>query len=627
MTSDATTSDEFRSVEAFADAVPFSGQRYDVSAVPPDGEKELFSWTMPRSDEEGALYVPEVIFGVALEDEPRFKQTADALVRGGVRHPGLRDEDLCQIHREAAEHGHVELFTDLNAITTGLLGHLVHSLGRGLARIVIASVSIDILHEYQNRASKPAQFQARARMARALHLLEELRTHVPVHVHQMPPGASRYFRRPGAGTDLQDVSETEAASYVAEDRQMIAAYWDYRSSSSPRVPVILVTSDHSLARVCKAERVPFLFARTPYEAWRRQSPPVVETVWFDAFALGFRACTAHALLWEAATVFQKVNVRITAHPQNSEAPAHFGLEYDEKNLWPGEAVRIKKQGVLFKPAAAVTKDSTAKKSVSRKAASSGASSRDSVTARVLKLRISNLVKVLPTRKGQRLPLARFDLTGKVSLRMLRQVGNATGLFNIDEDEVIAGDSLPTLLDALKEHDYIKVNAIFRQHPSYDELIKNVAQGEGFPSSKKGGALTGWAINLGAAYKAPGGTRYGLAEVTDAQFEEAVVRAHAEIGSGQQTCSLPAIMDRVCDRLQLSPIRFEVLLERSLGQGALRSYEVQRATVDQAIPAHSVLVLPTTAEPESYLRKLEPGRGLHVHGRLVSSLVRREGAAP
>src|SRR5207249_2018378 len=177
---------------------------------------------------------------------------------------------LFRSHRVARREGHVELFSDLNALSTGLVRQLVSSLGRRCCRVVISSSSIDVLHEYQGNQKRADQdtFLRRAEMARCLATLEELRQEVAVHVHPLPPGATSYMRRTGAEPPLPD--ETAGITYVSEDRQMVAAFWHYLSTTNPRVPVRLVTADFSLARVCAAERVPFLFAKTPYEVWGRE---------------------------------------------------------------------------------------------------------------------------------------------------------------------------------------------------------------------------------------------------------------------------------------------------------------------------------------------------------------------
>ena len=243
---------------------------------------------------------------------------------------------------------------------------------------------------------------------------------------------------------------------------------------------------------------------------------------------------------------------------------------------------------------------------------------------MIKISLAKIIEVLPTRTDQRTSVRNFGGRDEHSVRQLRQIGDLTGLYQVDGEEIIAGPALAELLTSLSEGDYLYVNRIFRRHPTYDNVLKAADITKRFPNSATAGAATGWAVMLGAGYKAKEGVLYGLAEVSAAKFEETVVRFHNELGEGQPAAPLPHILDRTCVALQLSPVRFGELLARSLGRGALADFEVQRASVSAPIPSHLVLGVPTSASPKSYLRTIEPGKGIIINRTLVSSLVRRPG---
>jgi hypothetical protein len=603
----------------------FAAGTYDVRAIgQADAERPLLSLRFAVSDTEGVRHLPELVLPASLKEQDR-RLVLSAAVRAGAEHPGLRDEDLSRLHRTVVSDRHIELFTDLNALTTGLLKHLTWSLGAGVGRVVISSSSIDVLHEHQSKTTGQAAHLQRNEMARALRVLDDVREHAPVHVHQLPPGAARYFQRGSAGpvrsagradpltpADDGEFIDDEQRTYIAEDRQMIGAYWHYITTSNPRLPVYLVTSDFALAHVCAVERVPFLFARSPHDSVRVDAR-TPRSLWYDPFAMTLRFALPHKILWELCLVYR----HIVVSKSEGETAEVFQLSYDPRAHQPGGIEDISKE--LPSDASRSEKDP---KPGDRDRTRSSKTRSTSGEERRIKLSMSAIVDVLPTRPGQRVPLTKFKPKDEDALRQLRLVGEQTGLFVVEDESVLGATALDLLLKHLQTADYIGVNAIFRRVPPYDRVIQDVASGANFPSSSAGGALTGWAIILGAAYRSREGVRYGLAEVTDRAFEAAVVRAHAEIGGGAAAVSLPDILDRTCLALQLSPVRFEALLSRCLGRGGLRSYEAHRATIDEKIPSYPVLVVPASAEPSSYTRTMEPGKGVLLDGKLVSSIVKR-----
>jgi hypothetical protein len=433
------------------------------------------------------------------------------------------------------------------------------------------------------------------------------------------------MRRSGAEPET-DESAT-AVTYISEDRQMVAAFWHYLSTNHPRVPVHLITTDFSLARVCAAERVPFIFAKSPNEVWGREGidvgkPVSPESVWFDPFALRLHSASAHRILLELAFVFQTLHVTVrqdSADRDKQRTDQHlnsdFSLSFDTRSHLPGQlpTVSIGDGSQLLNP--------TTVAKASRKTAAAAAPSAP--IKRRLKLSLTTVINAMPTRVGQAIPTSAFEASDNDSLRQFVQIGQATNLFVLQDDKIIGLEGLNGFLRALQRRDYVAVNTIFRNIEPYDAALHEAATGQTFPSSNVGGAVTGWAVLLGAAYKTGGeGTLYGLADITDERFEQAVVQAHAAIGKGQRSVQLPPIMDRVCRSLQLSPIRFEALLEATLGNRGLSDFEAQRARSDTPIAKHTVVVAPTTAASSSYFRHMDPGRGLLIGNKLVGALVKR-----
>lgn len=628
---------------------PFKRGEYDVQASRRDGEpaRRLLRLGFDRDDEPGQRRIPVVSLPSDLDPYVR-SLVASALVRAGAQHPGLCDEDLATMHREAEREHHVELFTDLNALTTGLLGHVVQSLGGAIARVVVSSSSIDILHEYQGRIGgkglRSGDFLRRAEMARALRLLEEMRRDVPVHVHQLPPGANRYFARNSAGPvpppkpdAAGDMAELDALTFISEDRQMIAAYWDYMARANTRIPVRLITSDFALSHVCVAERVPLLFARSPYEVWRDPAAPADEgprALWLDPFALALRFATPHAILWELCTVFE----RLTVAPGSSTEDVPFSLFYDPRSHLPGSSMALRTEPATPETAAEAPAKppktaplTGGKPKLTKAPASTGhrkpeaiGSARSETSS--LTLRLPLVLDVLPAKPGADVPLTAFKGNDRSALRQLEQIGEETGLYRVVASQIEAGAALVDLLRSLEVGLYSDVNAIFRKVRVYDDALRE-AEAEGvFRYAKSSGAATGWAVVLGAAYKTKVGALYGLAEVSGSALADAVASAHEELGEGQRTVPLPLILDHVCRSLHYSPIRFERGLDAILQDGTLRGYEPQRATVDVDLPEHDVLVAPKHAEQGHFLRHLTPGKGIRLGDTLVSSLVRRSGDA-
>lgn len=605
----------------------FAAGEYEVVAVSRSEANErrtLLVLRVPRDDYDDSRHVPEADLSMLTDDNADRRRVMKALVRAGIRHPGLADSDLRDLHRVARREGHVELFSDLNALSTGLVRQLVNSLGRRCCRVVISSSSIDILHEYQAGQKKKDQdtFLRRAEMARCLATLEELRRDVAVHVHPLPPGATSYMRR--AGAEPPDSEDAAGVTYISEDRQMVSAFWHYLSTTNPRVPVRLVTSDFSLARVCAAERVPFLFAKTPYEVWGREQidqakPATPESLWFDPFALGLRSSSMHRILLELGYVYQLLHV--VARPKSSThttptgssrlLSSDFALSFDGRTHLPGHAPTI----ALGEP----SQMSVPPKRSAKKAAPEVATP----IRRRLKLSLTTLLNVLPTRVGQSVPLSNFEAKDEDAFRQLVQIGQATDLYAVSDEKIIGQPGLEPFLAALQQRDYLAVNAVFRKIATYDEVLAEAALGKPFPSSASAGAVTGWAIVLGAAYKTTAnGTLFGLADVPEDRFEQAVLHAHTELGKGLRSVQLPPIVDRVCRSISLSPIRFEALLDATIGKRALSDFEVQRARADIPIPKHPVIVAPTTASSSTYLRTFDPGRGLIIGNKLAGALVKR-----
>jgi hypothetical protein len=602
--------------------VTFARGNYQVEAVLGDQVHPLVELTFANDDEQQGKCLPSIsCSGVGIQ---RLRTTvANALVRAGARHPGLLPRDLAELHAAARKEGHIELFVDINALVQGLAKQVIQSLGSRVARVVTSSSSVDVLHEYQAFARRhhngTEPIIAAWELARGLRELRELRE--PVYVHQLAPGAARYFRRSHAdqrdtAADRQENEYHEGATYISEDRQMVAAFWNYLSSGAPRIPIFLVTADLSLAHVCAAERVPFVFARAPREELDPIQPP---SLWFDPFALSYRTCPAQAILWELTLVLGKINVRATSGGAGFES---FSLEYQPRTHRPGTPEEIVR-GDLIVPAPSAGSPSPAAGKRSS-TASSGTPPPVSASQRMFKLSLASVIEVLPTAPGQRIPFSSFGPKDEDAIRQLWQIGAQTGLFSQDGDKVVAGDALPGLLKALSESDYLRVNDVFRKVPAYDRVLQEAAENGVFPSSKAAGAAKGWAVILGAAYKLPGQTTHGLADVSDEQFEKAIVRAHRELAGRESAVLLARVLDRVCNELQISPIRFEAMLSRTLGKRSLRDFEAQRALSNEPIPAHRVLVAPATSTPQSYLRAISPGEGIQVGGKLVGSLVRRTG---
>lgn len=614
--------------------VQFKAGTYQIECVLGDKAFSLLEFEFTGDDEAQGRNLPNI---TSLEITVARLRTAvaNALVRAGARHPGLDSADVASLHALARKHHHIELFVDINALVHGLATQVANSLGQRVARVVASSSSVDVLHEYQSFSRKhhdgsPAIIES-WELARGLRVLRELRA--PVHVHQLAPGAARYFRRSRADSrassgNSQSDEHAEETTYVSEDRQMIAAFWDYLSHGGPRIPIVLVTADLSLAHVCAAEKLPFVFAKAPRE---EANPLRPDSLWFDPFALCYRTCTAQAILWELCLVLGTVNVRVV---NGAAGFQEFGLRYEPRNHRPGTQEDLQRgplaipvPPVASTPGRGTTPPPSRGTSLPR---SSGTDVPDvttrptSVSERVLKLSIQSIVDVLPASVGQLVPFSSFRPRDADSIRQLWQIGAQTRLYSQDGQKVVAGDELPKLLAALKAGDYIEVNRVFRSVPGYDRVVAEAQKSGVFPSSRVGGAATGWAIVLGAAYKLPGSVTYGLDEITDEQFESAVTRAHAEFSDGQSAVLLARVLDRVCNERRISPIRFESLLNRTLGQRGLRDFEAQRALSKAAIPAHQVLVSPATSAPSSYLRKLSPGEGIVFGGKLVGSLVRRTG---
>jgi len=611
-------------VDALVEACPLGPGEHLVtwvSKTASGGRVPVAKLVIPRSDDDDSVGVPQVLVpgdqGFDVDGHPEQdlarEATLSALVRAGLRHPGLSTTTLLDLHREAAGANHIELFADICAFSTGLLQSLVRSLGDRVSRIVVSSSSVDVLHEYQGSLRKPKakDILRWSEMTRVLRALEDLRKTVPVHVYQLPPGASSYLKRRRAGTIEPGGEDEGPLTYVHEDRQMIAAFWDYLSWDHPRLPLRLVTADHRLAHVCSAERVPFVFAMSPWESWKRVREPLTG-FWVDPHALSYRYTTAHEVLWELSLLFGELHV---AAPQPEPESSATRIEFSRERFLPGEDVTL-----WISPVAAVPAPSPA---TEPDEPSKRASAQRSATDRGIKLAFTTLAQVLPTRPGQRVAVKRLGVSGEDSLRQLRHIGEETRLFTLVEGDVVGADGVEELLRALHDRDYLAVNAVFRRVARYDQVLEKAEEDAVFPKRDEAGAMTGWAISLGAAYKTAEGTRFGLAMISDVDFETAVIAAHDAVGRGQAAVPIASVLDRVCREKRMSPIRFEAMIGASLGKGRLASFEAQRAKSAEPISTHSVLVSPTTADPKSYLRVFSPGHGVDLGGKLVGSLVRRD----
>lgn len=153
-------------IEDFIRRCPFVAGVYEVHALDCAGQGLLLRLRFADKDEPlrdgvrqvATIELPQCNFVLPpqrptsdqAEAEDIHQRVFSALVRAGAQHPGLRVEDLRRLHQAARREHYIELFSDLNALTTGLLGHLVGSLGTRVSRVVVASSSIDILHEYQS---------------------------------------------------------------------------------------------------------------------------------------------------------------------------------------------------------------------------------------------------------------------------------------------------------------------------------------------------------------------------------------------------------------------------------------------------------------------------------------------
>lgn len=633
-----------RSWQEFVQKREFRRCKYDVVAVPADEDARLLlSLLFDRDDADGVRHLPEVLIPSGLSPFDK-SLICSALVRAGVRHPGLLDEDLRDLHRTAKSEHHIELFADLNSLNTGLLLQTVESLRGSVARVVLSSSSVDVLHEYQGRLdknhSKGGDFLRRAEMSRSLRMLDEMRRTVPVHIHQLPPGASRYFARNTAGPlrrqndsvrpEPEALYHVDELTFISEDRQMIAAFWDYVTTTNPRLPMKLVTSDFSLAHVCVAEKVPFLFARSPYEVWKDlgeqaggEQGTIPGVVWFDPFAPALRFCTAHAILWEMSLVFGQLDV---VPVDDNESATGFRMRYVRRHHLPGRREEITVTDIDASARKDVKKLPSREQSGQRGQKVRPAARKASIDEGVdssLQITLPDLLEILPWPSDRPVLLEELKLSEK-RLRQIRYIGQVTELYGLTETCVEAGPALSKLILFLERRDYLAVNEIFQRVPAYDRVLKDAARIEVFPSSRVGGAAVGWAVVLGAAYKTKGGARYGLAVVSEDDFAKAVRDAHAEQGEGRPAVQMPYILDRVCTQLHISPVRFEVLLEAVLGRGSLSGYEAQRATVDVDLPEHKVMVAPAAAEIGRFLRVIAPGRGVVLGGTLVSSLVQRGG---
>lgn len=425
---------------------------------------------------------------------------------------------------------------------------------------------------------------------------------------------------------------------------MIAAFWDYVTTTNPRLPLRLVTSDFSLAHVCVAERVPFLFARSPFDVWRDVDPavdeapvralaaegvdsssfPAPQTLWFDPFVPVVRFCTAHAILWELCMVFSTLEVTFQ-RDGTPEPTAGVRLGYEPRQQLPGKSVEIRMESGTTAPVVGSGRAGGPGKGVRRpkRATSTEPASPSDEPEQVVQVGLASILEALPRSTDERVPLSLLSIRDSRSLKQLDYVGETTRIFRIRDSEVEAGPDLVSLLESLEHRDYVAVNDLFRRVPLYDRVLRQAEATGTFPSSRTAGVGTGWAVMLGAAFKMKVGARYGLAPASTDEFSEAVRRVHADLGEGRAAVQLPEILAKVCSDLRISPIRFEALLASCLGRGILGGYEAHRATVTVELPEHRIIVAPRAAEVGHFLRQMAPGRGILVGGILVSSLVRRD----
>src|SRR5581483_6238526 len=178
---------------------------------------------------------------------------------------------------------------------------------------------------------------------------------------------------------------------------------------------------------------------TPFECWRETAGPIqLDTLWFDPFALAVRACLPHVLIWELCLTFGKLRLVRDGEPQ-------FDLVYNYKVQRPGESedidVRIPDETIL----------SSGPSSKGRRSAPRSSKT----TEGMIKISLTKIIEVLPTRTDQRTSVRAFGARDEHSLRQLRQVGDLTGLYQIDGEEIIAGPALQDLLSALSDGDYLR----------------------------------------------------------------------------------------------------------------------------------------------------------------------------
>ncbi|MBI5514461.1 MAG: hypothetical protein HY909_11875 [Deltaproteobacteria bacterium] len=575
--------------------------------------KALLEVEISRDDDEVIRSVPRLCLPAG---NVRHRALA-AAIRSGCRHPGLEARDLARLHALAHEYRHIELFADVNAICTGLLGHVVRSLGTRLARVVVASSTVDVLQEYAdlNHGRRP-RYLRHGEVARSISLLDELRQCIPVHIHQLPPGATRHQRRQSDGIAapcapaVPVAAQEEDDLVLSEDRVMIAAYWDYHQRDLPRLPVVFLTSDHALAQACAMEQIPFCFARSPQEVIARDpsgSIPV-ESLWFDPSSLTLRYSITSDVVFELATTFREVEL-LDADGRG------WRVTFDPRHIWPGAELSVACDPVASEALTAVPHSPAP--SSSSAAAPPGR----------IDIALAKVLAVVPTDPGMTTSLDDALIRDKNALRQLLHIGKETDLFSVRDTTVSAGSTLPSLLLALRDHDYDTVNSIFRRVPAYRAYLDRVDPRSGkLPNDPKSRA-PGWAVTLGAAYKVDGGLVYGLSVVDDADFALAVRDAHAKLAEGAPAASLPLVVDSVCCALRMSPVRVVAQLNRCLAPGGtLHTFDVQRAKRDEAVPKkHPILSAPGV--DRKFVRELELGRGIELQSRLAGTLVNRRKDAP
>ena len=178
----------------FVTNTSFSAGQYEVLTPGTNSLDCLLNFTQATGDEAGSRHIGTI----ACPGSGTAALRAEVLRQLFALVPVIpvSATRAAKLHRAALKDSHVELFADVNALKTGLLMHLITSLGRAVARVVISSSSIDVLHEYQSHYVAEAKIQ-RAGMVRGLRTLERVRETTPVHIHQLEPGATRYFTRPG----------------------------------------------------------------------------------------------------------------------------------------------------------------------------------------------------------------------------------------------------------------------------------------------------------------------------------------------------------------------------------------------------------------------------------------------